>query len=420
MMLEPFRKEVFKKNMNSKINKIVLAYSGGLDTSVIIKWLIDKYHAEVIALVADLGQEEDLGLVQEKGLKIGASKVYLEDLREEFLTRYCFPALWANAVYEGKYTLATALGRPLIAEKLVKIARQEEAVAVVHGSTGKGNDQVRFDVSIMALDSSLEIIAPVREWEFKSREEEIQYAQEHGIPVSVSKEKPYSIDMNLWGISIECGVLEDPWVEPPEDAYLITQSPQKAPKDPLYLELTFDHGVPVAIDGQSYGPVELVKKLNRLGGEYGIGRCDMVENRLVGIKSREIYEAPAATILLSAHRELESLVLDRETMHFKEGMATKYAETVYYGLWHSDLRKAMDAFNKILQERVSGQVRMKLLPGQCVCVGRKSRFSLYSEELATYTQRDIFDHKGGEYFCKLWGLPLRLAAQVKAAAGISD
>ncbi|MEW5801330.1 MAG: argininosuccinate synthase [bacterium] len=406
--------------MKSKIDKIVLAYSGGLDTSVIIRWLINKYQAEVIALVADLGQEEDLGKVKEKGLKIGAAKVYVEDLREEFLTRYCFPALWANAVYEGKYPLATALGRPLIAEKLVQIARQEGAGAVVHGSTGKGNDQVRFDVSIMALDGSLQIIAPVREWEFKSREQEIQYAQEFGIPVPVTKEKPYSIDMNLWGISIECGVLEDPWVEPPEDAYLITQSMQKAPKDPLYLELTFDRGNPVAIDGQAYGPVELVKKLNKLGGEYGIGRYDMVENRLVGIKSREIYEAPAATILLTAHRELESMVLDRETMHFKEGMAAKYAEIVYYGLWHSELRRALDAFSTVLQERVSGQVRMKLLPGQCVCAGRKSPFSLYSEDLATYTQKDIFDHRGGEYFCKLWGLPLKLGAQVKAAAGSSE
>ncbi|MEW6377979.1 MAG: argininosuccinate synthase [bacterium] len=400
--------------MSSKIDKVVLAYSGGLDTSVIIRWLIDKYQTEVIALVADLGQEEDVGKIRDKGIQIGASKVYVEDLREEFLTRYCFPALWANAVYEGKYPLATALGRPLIAEKLVEVARREGARAVVHGSTGKGNDQVRFDVSIMALDSRLEIIAPVRGWEFKSREEEIQYAKEHGIPVPATKEKPYSIDMNLWGVSIECGVLEDPWVEPPEDAYLITQSLSKAPSAPRYLELTFDHGTPIAIDGQTFSPVELVKQLNRIGGEYGIGRYDMVENRLVGIKSREIYEAPAATILLAAHKELESLVLDRETMHFKEGIATRYAEIVYYGLWHSELRRALDAFSKVLQELVSGQVRMRLLPGQCTCVGRKSPFSLYSEDLATYTQKDIFDHRGGEYFCKLWGLPLKLAAQVKA------
>jgi len=399
--------------MSSKIDKVVLAYSGGLDTSVIIRWLIDKYQTEVIALVADLGQEEDVDKIREKGLKIGASKVYVEDVREEFLRRYCFPALWANAVYEGKYPLATALGRPLIAEKLVQIAKKEGAGAVAHGSTGKGNDQVRFDVSIMALDGKLQIIAPVRGWEFKSRDEEIQYAKEHGIPVPATKEKPYSIDMNLWGVSIECGVLEDPWVEPPEDAYLITQSVSKAPSNPRYLELTFEQGVPVAIDGQHYGPVELVKTLNKIGGEYGIGRYDMVENRLVGIKSREIYEAPAATILLAAHRELESLVLDRETMHFKELIATKYAEIVYYGLWHSGLRQALDAFSKVLQERVCGQVRMKLLPGQAVCVGRKSPCSLYSEDLATYTQKDIFDHRGGEYFCKLWGLPLKLAAQVK-------
>ncbi len=399
------------KDKDTSIKKIVLAYSGGLDTSVIVKWLMDKYGCEVIAVAADLGQEEDLEKIREKALNIGATKAYVEDLREEFLTRYCFPALWANAVYEGKYPLATALGRPLIAEKLVQIAEKEGCDAVAHGSTGKGNDQVRFDVSIMALNSSLQIIAPVRDWEFKSREEEMVYAAKHGIPVPVTKEKPYSIDMNLWGVSIECGVLEDPWVEPPEDAYLITKSPQEAPKEPLYLELTFEQGNPTAIDGISYKPVELVRKLNQIGGSYGIGRMDMVENRLVGIKSREIYEAPAASILIIAHRELESLVLDRETVHFKEGVSNKYAEVVYYGLWHSQLRKALDSFNLILQKQVSGQVRMKLQPGQCICVGRKSPFSLYSEELATYTQKDIFDHKGGEYFCKLWGLPLKLKAQ---------
>ncbi|MBN1227806.1 MAG: argininosuccinate synthase [Deltaproteobacteria bacterium] len=400
-------------NKNSKVNKVVLAYSGGLDTSIIIKWLMDKYQCQVICLAADLGQEEDLQKIKDKALRIGATKVYVEDLCQEFLTRYCFPSLWANAVYEGKYPLATALGRPLIAEKLVEIAEKEGADAVVHGSTGKGNDQVRFDVSIMALNSELQIIAPVREWEFKSREEEIDYAKKYDIPVPVTKEKPYSIDMNLWGVSIECGVLEDPWVEPPQDAYLITQSPQKAPQKSLDLELTFEEGNPVAIDGKPYKPVDLLKKLNQLGGAYGIGRFDMVENRLVGIKSREIYEAPGATILLTAHKELESLVLDRETMHFKEGIATKYAELVYYGLWHSKFREALDGFSKVLQKQVTGQVRMKLHPGYCLCVGRKSAFSLYNEDLATYTQRDIFDHKGGEYFCKLWGLPLKLSAQNK-------
>jgi argininosuccinate synthase len=391
-------------NQSNKVRKVVLAYSGGLDTSVIIKWLLDKYQCEVIAVAVDLGQEEDLVKVKDKALSIGAARAYIEDL----------PALWANAIYEGKYPLATALGRPLIARTLVEIAEREGADAVAHGSTGKGNDQVRFDVSIMALNSCLRIIAPVREWEFKSREEEIMYAQKHGIPVPVTKEKPYSIDMNLWGVSIECGVLEDPWIEPPEDAYLITRSPQGAPKDSLYLELTFEKGNPVAIDGQTYGPVDLVKKLNQLGGSYGIGRVDMVENRLVGIKSREIYESPGALILLTAHRELESLVLDRETMHFKEGIASKYAELVYYGLWHSSLRRALDAFSQRLQEHVTGQVRMKLQAGQCICVGRKSPFSLYREDLATYTQKDIFDHRGGEYFCKLWGLPLKTAAQIES------
>lgn len=400
-------------NKNFKVDKVVLAYSGGLDTSIIIKWLMDKYQCQVICFAADLGQEEDLEKIKDKALQIGATKAYVEDLRQEFLVHYCFPSLWANAVYEGKYPLATALGRPLIAEKLVEIAEREGADAVVHGSTGKGNDQVRFDVSIMALNSELRIIAPVREWEFKSREEEIDYAKKHNIPVPVTKEKPYSIDMNLWGVSIECGVLEDPWVEPPQDAYLITQSPHKAPQKSLYLELSFEEGNPVAIDGKPYSPVDLLKKLNQLGGAYGIGRFDMVENRLVGIKSREIYEAPGATILITAHKELESLVLDRETMHFKEGIATKYAELVYYGLWHSKFREALDAFSKVLQKQVTGQVRMKLQPGYCLCVGRKSPFSLYNEDLATYTQRDIFDHKGGEYFCKLWGLPLKLSAQNK-------
>jgi len=400
-------------NKNSKVNKVVLAYSGGLDTSIIVKWLMDKYQCQVICLAADLGQEEDLEKIKDKALQIGATKAYVADLRQEFLAHYCFPALWANAVYEGKYPLATALGRPLIAEKMVEIAEKEGADAVVHGSTGKGNDQVRFDVSIMALNSELRIIAPVREWEFKSREEEIDYAKKHNIPVPVTKEKPYSIDMNLWGVSIECGVLEDPWVEPPQDAYLITQSPQKAPQKSLYLELSFEEGNPVAIDGKPYSAVDLLKKLNQLGGAYGIGRFDMVENRLVGIKSREIYEAPGATILLTAHKELESLVLDRETMHFKEGIAIKYAELIYYGLWHSKFREALDAFSKVLQKQVTGQVRIKLQPGYCLCVGRKSPFSLYNEDLATYTQRDIFDHKGGEYFCKLWGLPLKLSAQNK-------
>lgn len=399
------------KSTDQKVKKVALAYSGGLDTSVIIRWLGEKYQCEVIAVAANLGQDDDLSKIKEKALAIGASKVYLEDLREEFITRFCFPALWANAVYEGRYPLATALSRPLIAEKLVRIAEQEGCDAVAHGSTGKGNDQVRFDVSVMALSADMRIIAPVREWEFKSREEEIVYAQKHGIPVPVTKEKPYSIDMNLWGVSIECGVLENPWVEPPEDAYLITKSPQQSPREPRYIEISFEHGNPVAIDGQTYEPVELVKKLNKLGGEYGVGRIDMVENRLVGIKSREIYEAPGASMLLIAHKELESLILDRETLHFKENMAIKYGELVYYGLWHSELRKGMEAFFRTLQEYVSGDVRLKLQAGQCVCVGRKSPFSLYREDLATYTQKDIFDHRGGEYFCKLWGLPLWVGAK---------
>lgn len=386
------------------MKKVVLAYSGGLDTSCAIKWLKDKGY-EVIAYMADVGQGGDCAEAEKRALKIGAKKVYVGDLKKEFIEDFILPTLQANAVYEGKYLLATALTRPLIAKHLVEVAHREKAHAVAHGCTGKGNDQVRFEVTTHILDPNLEIIAPVREWEFKSREEEIDYAKVKGIPLTVSKKKVYSIDKNLWGISIECGVLEDPYQEPPKDAYQMTVSPQGAPSKPTYIEITFEKGVPVAVNSHKYELEELINKLNEVAGKNGVGRVDMVENRLVGIKSREIYEFPAATCLYSAHKDLESLVLDRELLHFKQSLEQKYAELVYYGLWYSDLKKSLDAFVKETQKNVTGVVRLKLYKGNCMVVGRKSPKSLYKEDLATYTQKDKFNQKLAEGFIRLWGLP---------------
>jgi argininosuccinate synthase len=340
-------------------------------------------------------------------LAAGASKVYIKDLQDEFTDDFILPALKAGAVYEGKYLLATALGRPLIAKYLVDIAHKEKAEAVAHGCTGKGNDQVRFEVSVGILDPGLEILAPVREWEFKSRQEEIEYAQMYNIPVDVTKKKPYSIDRNLWGISIEAGVLENLEQEPPEDAYLITKSPTHQAGYPKYIEIYFERGVPKKVDGKSYKLKNLINHLNEVGGIHGVGRADLVENRLVGIKSREIYEAPAATILHSAHRELESLVLDRELAHFKDIVALKYSELIYYGLWFTSLRQALDAFISVTQKNVSGTIRMRLSKGSCVAVSRKSAHSLYKKELSTYGQEDKFDQRLAEGFIRIWGLPYR-------------
>ena len=398
--------------MEKAVKKVVLAYSGGLDTSVMIRWLIEKYGCEVIALAADVGQEEFLEPLREKAIRTGASKVYIEDMKEEFARDFCLPVLQANAIYEGKYLLSAAISRPLISRRLVEVAEKEGADAVAHGSTGKGTDQVRFDVSVMALNPDLTVLAPVRTWEFKSREEEIEYAQRHGIPIRATKDKPYSIDRNMWGVSIECGILEDPWVEPPADAYILTRSPEEAPEKPLYLEVSFGAGVPVAIDGKEMALPDLISNLNKTAGEYGIGRQDLVENRLVGIKSREVYEAPGATVLYIAHKELENLTLDRDTFHFKESVVTRYTELVYYGLWYSPLKFALDAFVRETQRTVTGTVRMKLYKGQCVPVARKSDFSLYDFALATYDAADAFDHKAGESFCKIWGLPLKVWARV--------
>ncbi|KXS44929.1 MAG: argininosuccinate synthase [Candidatus Frackibacter sp. T328-2] len=394
------------------INKIVLAYSGGLDTSVAIKWIKDEYDAEVIAFAADVGQNEDLEPLEEKALATGASKIYIEDLKEEFLKDYAFKGLKAGAKYEGKYPLATAYSRPLIAKKMIEIAKKEGADAVAHGCTGKGNDQVRFDVSYHALDPDIKIVAPLREWEFGSREEEIDYANENDIPVGATKENPYSIDRNLWGISIECGILEDPWAEPPAEVYQITAAPEDAPDEAEYIEVTFANGEPIALNGEELGPVELVNELNEIAAKHGVGRVDMVENRLVGIKSREIYEAPAAEVLLDAHRHLEDLVLDRETYHYKELISEKYAELTYYGQWFSPLREALDAFIDSTQQYVNGTIRVKLYKGNATVVGRKSDSSLYQENLATYEKSDTFNHDAAIGFIELFGLPLKVHGKV--------
>ncbi|QTL98394.1 argininosuccinate synthase [Iocasia frigidifontis] len=397
------------------INKIVLAYSGGLDTSVAIKWLKEKYNAEIIAYSANVGQigVESWDLIEEKGYQTGAAKVYIDDVQEEFVKDYVFKALKTNALYEGKYPLATALSRPLISKKMIDIAKENGADAVAHGCTGKGNDQVRFDVSFRALNPKIDIIAPLRTWEFKTRNEEIDYAKANDIPIKATKDSPYSLDSNLWGIAIECGVLEDPWNEPPADAYYWTKDPADTPDKPLYLTIGFEKGEPVQIDGKDMEPVNLVKELNKIGSEYGVGRIDMVENRLVGIKSREIYEAPAAVILTEAHQHLEDMTLDRETSHYKRIISEKFSELLYYGLWFSPLRSAIDAFVEETQQQVSGEVRVKLFKGQCTVVGRKSPYSLYQYDLATYDTEDSFDHSSAEGFIKLWGLPTQVYGSVK-------
>ena len=402
-----------------KVGKVILAYSGGLDTSIIIHWLKQNYGCQVVAFAADVGQfdlaEKSAHTVSDlkrKAINAGASKVCVQNLKREFVRDYVFPTLQANAVYEGKYLLSAALSRPLIAKKLVEIAKREKADAVAHGCTGKGNDQVRFELTFKALNPKLKILAPLREWEMVSRQEEIEYARRYKIPVFAGKEKPYSIDRNLWGICIECGPLEDPWKEPPEDAYQITTPPEEAPSKPVYLDIYFAQGIPTKIDGKFLSPVELIKKLNRIGGAHGIGRIDLVENRVVGIKSREIYEAPAATILYLAHRELESLTLDKDTLHYKEFIGPRYAELVYCGLWESALKKTIDAFVSETQNKVTGTVRMKLYKGNLWVVGRKSSYSLYEKRLATYGAEDKFDRTSAKGFIDLMGLPLEVKALI--------
>jgi len=398
--------------------RVVLAYSGGLDTSVIVRWLADRGF-EVITYTADVGQGEELDEIPEKAKASGAVEAIVDDIKEEFAREYCTPLMRAGALYEGKYPLISALSRPLIAKKLVEVAHRVGADYVAHGSTGKGNDQVRFEASVWALDPDIEVLAPVREWEFKSREEEIEYAKKHGIPVVATKEKPYSYDRNLWGVAIEAGPLEDPYTEPPEDAFLITVSPERAPDEPEYVEVEFEGGAPVSLNGKRYTELwKLIWDLNEIAGRHGYGRIDMVENRLVGIKSREVYEAPAALLLMRAYDELESLVLDRFTYHYKQShIKHPYAEAVYEALWFTPLREALDAFNNQIAPLVNGTVRFKLYKGSAQVVGRKSPNSLYIEDLATYSPKDAFDHKAGAAFTKVWSLPLKVMGRVRKKKG---
>jgi argininosuccinate synthase len=397
------------------MERIVLAYSGGLDTSVAIPWLAEKYGAEIIAVTLDLGQGRELSDVRERALAVGALRAHVIDARDEFARDYILPALQAGAIYEDRYPLATALGRPLIARHIVEIARMEGATAIAHGCTGKDNDQVGLDVSSRALDPSIKVIAPARVWGM-TRTDEIEYARARSIPVPATIASPYSIDSNLWGRSIECGVLEDPWIEPPEGIYTLTRPAQDCPDEPAYLEIDFESGVPVRTNGIDMSLLELIESLETIAGAHGVGRIDMVENRLVGIKSREIYEAPAAVVLHAAHGELQRIVIARDLERIAHEMARVYADLVYNGLWFSHAREAIDAFVKAIQPRVTGSVRLKLFKGDCRVVGRKSPHGLYDHGLATYDAGDLYDHGAAEGFIKIWGLPIETAARKAAAA----
>ncbi|WP_309493207.1 argininosuccinate synthase [Candidatus Hecatella orcuttiae] len=394
------------------LEKIVLAYSGGLDTTVMIKWLAEKYNAEIVTVTVNVGQQEDLKAVEDKALKLGVSRHYNIDATKEFVEDYVFPAIQANALYQEKYPLSTALARPLIAAKLVEVARKEKASAVAHGCTGKGNDQVRFEVSIRALAPELTVLAPVRKWGL-TRDKEIEYAQKHGIPV-ILKEASYSIDQNLWGRSIESGPLEHLDTEPPEDAFSWTTSPEKAPDKPAYLTVKFEEGVPIALNGEELDGVTLIENLNRIAGAHGIGRIDHVEDRVVGLKSREVYECPAAACLLEAHRDLEKLVLTRHELMFKQYVDSQWSWLVYSGLWEDPLKKDLDAFIKTSQQRVSGSVKLKLFKGSVKTVARSSPFSLYDLRLATYDVKSTFDQSASEGFIEIWGLPTKVSSQLLA------
>lgn len=396
------------------MDKIVLAYSGGLDTSVAIKWLAEKYKMDVIALTIDIGGVSDLQTIQQKALKIGAVKALTVDAKKVFVDSFVFPALKANAIYEGQYPLATALGRPLIAKLLVETARKEGAVAVAHGSTGKGNDQVRFDVSVATLAPELKVVAPAREWGM-TREETISYAEKHGIPIPIKATSPYSIDENLWGRSIECGVLEDPWTEPPEEVFAWTKSPLASPEQPEYIEIGFVSGIPVSLNGAEMDGVALIQQLNAVAGKHGVGRIDHVESRLVGIKSREIYEAPAAVVLLKAHQALEAMTLTKDQLRFNQKVSCEYADMVYNGLWFTALRRDLAAYVDSAQRYVTGTVRVKLFKGTCMVVGRKSSVSLYDYSLATYDKGDVFDQSASPGFIHIWGLPVRIQAKVQGS-----
>jgi argininosuccinate synthase len=395
----------------SQKEKVVLAYSGGLDTSIIIPWLKENYDYDVIAMAGDVGQGEELAPLNEKAIKTGASKIYIEDLREEFITEFIYPTLKANAIYEGKYLLGTSFARPIIAKRLVEIALKEGATAICHGATGKGNDQVRFELTVKALAPHLKIIAPWRIWDIKSREDAIDYATARNIPIPVTKKDNYSMDRNLWHLSHEGQDLENPWNEPQYDKLLkLMVPPEKAPDKATYVELYFEKGIPKKVDGVEYGPIELIDVLNKLGGANGVGIIDMVENRLVGMKSRGVYETPGGTILYAAHRELELLCLDRDTLHYKDIVSQRFAELVYFGQWFTPLRTALSAFVDSTQQNVTGTVRIKLYKGNCMPAGAQSKYSLYSEELSTFGRDAVYNQKDAEGFINLFGLPIKVQA----------
>lgn len=400
-----------------RIKKTVLAYSGGLDTSVAIKWLKDTYGCEVVAFYADVGQGENIKSIKEKALKTGASRVYAIDLKEEFVRDYVFPMLRANAVYEGAYLLGTSIARPLIAKKQIDIAKKEKADSVSHGATGKGNDQVRFELAYYSLKSDIKVIAPWREWQFNSRKSLLEYAKRHGIPVTVTKKKLYSTDRNLFHMSYEGGILEDPWTEPPKDMYVLTVPPEKTPDKAIYINVGFKDGNPVSVNGRILSPACLLKKLNSFGGKTGIGRVDIVENRFVGIKSRGVYETPGGTILHAAHRAVESITVDREVMHLKDSLMPKYSELIYYGYWFSPERQALQDFIDKSQKGVTGTVRLKLYKGSCMVVGRKAPRSLYRPELATFEAETIYNQKDAEGFIKLNALRLKLRRYKERSLG---
>jgi len=398
--------------------KIVLAYSGGLDTSIIIPWLKENYDCEVIAMAADVGQGEELEPLREKAIKTGALKIYIEDLKEEFITDFIYPTLKAGAVYEGKYLLGTSFARPIIAKRMVEIALREGATAVAHGATGKGNDQVRFELTVKALAPHLKIVAPWRIWDIRSREDAIDYAQKRNIPIPVTKKDNYSMDRNLWHLSHEGSDLENPWNEPQYDRLLkLMVPPEKAPDTPTYVEIYFEKGIPKKIDGREYPPVELIEALNKLGGQNGIGIADLVENRLVGMKSRGVYETPGGTILYEAHRQLETICIDRDTLHYKDLVAQRFAELVYFGQWYTPLREALSAFVDSTQQTVTGTARMKLYKGNCMPAGVKSDYSLYSEELSTFGRDAVYNQKDAEGFINLFGLPIKVRALMMEPKG---
>lgn len=406
-----------RESKKRDVRKVVLAYSGGLDTSVIVTWLKQNYDCEVVCFTADLGQEEELDGLEEKAIRTGASKLYIRDLREEFLTDFVYPTLRAGAVYERDYLLGTSFARPLIAKHLVDIAEIEGADAIAHGCTGKGNDQVRFEVSVMALNPKLKVIAPWREWDIRSREDAIAYAEEFNVPITSTLKSIYSRDRNLFHLSHEGGPLENPWLEPEEDMYKLSVSPESAPDEAEHVDIEFEQGTPVAVNGERLPSVELFIKLNRIAARHGVGRIDMVENRLVGMKSHGVYETPGGTVLRKAHQALESITLDKHTMHYKDILAVKYAELVYNGLWYTRLREGLDAFVKVTQENVTGTVRVKLYKGNVIVVGRKSPLSLYREDYASFGEEDVYDQQDAEGFIQLFGLPLKVEALLSIDGG---